>query len=141
MQAAIGVAQLHRVVEFVEKKRAIGRLYTELLNNIPNVKTQVELPWAKMVYWMYCIELDESAGCDANRMMAELSVRGVGTRPFFLGLHEQPILLDRGWYKCEHYPITERAARQGLYLPSSLNLTEAEIIHVVDQVSEILKNI
>lgn len=141
MQAAIGVAQLERLDEFVEKKRAIGAYYAELLNNISNVKAQVELPWAKMVYWMYCIELDESSGCDANKMMTELSARGVGTRPFFLGLHEQPILLAEGWYQCERYPFTERAARQGLYLPSSLNLTETEIAYVVDQVSDILTNI
>ena len=141
MQAAIGVAQLERLDEFVEKKRAIGARYTELLNNIPNVKTQVELPWAKMVYWMYCIELDESTGCDANKMITALATRGVETRPFFVGLHEQPVLLDRGWYENECYPVTEREARQGLYLPSSLNLTETEIVFVTEQVSDILRNI
>jgi perosamine synthetase len=141
MQAAVGVAQLERLDEFIDKKRAIGARYCELLNNIPNVKAQVELPWAKMVYWMYCIELDESTGCDANKMMAALASRGVGTRPFFLGLHQQPVLLDRGWYENENYPVTERAARQGLYLPSSLTLTDKEIVYVTDQVSEILKNI
>jgi perosamine synthetase len=141
MQAAIGVAQLERLDEFVEKKRAIGARYTERLNNIPNIKTQVELPWAKMVYWMYCIELDESTGCDANKMRTALATRGVETRPFFVGLHEQPVLLDRGWYKNECYPVTERAARQGLYLPSSLNLTETEIVFVTEQVSDILRNI
>lgn len=141
MQAAIGVAQLERIDEFVELKRINGARYRKLLDQIPGVKTQLEMPWAKMVYWMYCIELDESTGCDANEMMTELSTRGVGTRPFFLGLHEQPILLARGWYECEHYPVTERAARQGLYLPSSLNLTETEIVYVADQVSDILINI
>jgi perosamine synthetase len=138
MQAAIGVAQLERLDEFVEKKRANGLRYTELLNKIPNIKTQIELPSAKMVYWMYCIELDESTGFNANKMMNELSARGVGTRPFFLGLHEQPILLNKGWYESEHYPISERAARQGLYLPSSLNLTEEQIEFVVYQVQDIL---
>jgi perosamine synthetase len=141
MQAALGVAQLERIDEFVELKRINGSRYRELLDQIPGVKTQLEMPWAKMVYWMYCIELDESTGCDANKMMTELSARGVGTRPFFLGLHEQPILLARGWYELEHYPVTERAARQGLYLPSSLNLTESEIVYVADQVSDILINI
>lgn len=141
MQAAIGVAQLERLDKIVERKRAIGAHYTKLLNNIPNVKTQVEMPWAKMVYWMYCIELDESTGCDANKMMSALSSRGIGTRPFFLGLHEQPVLLNYGWYKYEKYPITDKAARQGLYLPSSLNLADTEIVYVVDQIYDILENL
>jgi perosamine synthetase len=139
MQAALGVAQLERVDEFVEFKRVNGARYCELLNQIPGVKTQLEMPWAKMVYWMYCVELSESTGWDAEKMMAELSIRGVGTRPFFLGLHEQPVLRDKGWYLNEAYPVTHKSSRQGFYLPSSVNLTQMQIEFVVDQIDDILR--
>ena len=139
MQAALGVAQLRRLDEFIEIKRVNGAHYLERLNRLAGIKTQTEKPWARMVYWMYCLELDASSGLNAEEMMAALAKRGVGTRPFFLGLHEQPILLEKGWYQGEAFPISERAARQGLYLPSSLNLKESDIDYVVEQVSEILE--
>jgi perosamine synthetase len=140
MQAALGIAQLERIDEFVEIKRVNGARYGELLNQITGLKTQIEMPWAKMVYWMYAVELDESLGWSAEKMMAELSIRGVGTRPFFLGLHEQPALCDKGWYQDEKYPVTHKSSRQGFYLPSSLNLTNEQIEFTVEQIKDILKN-
>ena len=138
MQGALGVAQLSRLDEFIEIKRANGARYVEQLNRLPGIKAQIEKPWARMVYWMYCLELDTSTGLDAEKMMGALAKRGIGTRPFFLGLHEQPVLQKDGWYRDEVFPITERAARQGLYLPSSLDLKSSDIDYVVENVSDIL---
>ena len=87
---------------------------------------------------MYCIELDKSLGIDAETMMKELGKRQIGSRPFFLGLHEQPVLQDRGLFKNERYPVTERIARQGLYLPSGMTMTEKQIDQVVDAVKDII---
>lgn len=139
MQAAIGIAQLERINEFVEIKRANGARYRALFDQVPGIKSQKEMPWAKMVYWMYCIELDESTKLNAEKMMAELFIRGVGTRPFFLGLHEQPVFRDKGWYLNEKFPVTQKSSLQGLYLPSSLNLTETQIEFVVEQIYDVLK--
>jgi perosamine synthetase len=52
------------------------------------------------------------------------------TRPFFLGMHEQPVLLERGFFHGESYPVTERISRFGLYLPSGMTLTEAQLNEV-----------
>ena len=140
MQAALGVAQLERLDEFVELKRKNGGLYSDRLSKLHGVKIQVEKPWARMVYWMYCVELDMITGLGAEAMMNELAKRDIPTRPFFLGLHEQPVFRERGWYLGESYPITERAARQGFYLPSSVSLKESDIDFVVAQVAEVLSN-
>jgi perosamine synthetase len=60
------------------------------------------------------------------------------TRPFFLGMHEQPVFHDMGLFRNEKYPVAERIARQGLYLPSGLTLTEAQLDQVVDAVRAVL---
>lgn len=140
LQAAIGVAQMDRVEEFVNIKRHFGEYYREKLSKINGIKCQVEKSWAKTVYWMYCIELDSGLGLNADTIMTELGKKGIGTRPFFLGLHEQPVLHDLGLFKGEHYQVTERISRQGLYLPSGLTLTEKQIDEVVAAVSEVLTN-
>ncbi len=140
MQAALGVAQLERIDEFVGIKRRLGEYYRDRLSNIEGVQFQIERPWAKTVYWMYCLELDEALGVTSDDVMEGLRHKGIGTRPFFLGLHEQPILHDRGLFQDEHYPVTERIARQGLYLPSGLTLTESEIDEVVAAVGSVIES-
>jgi perosamine synthetase len=64
---------------------------------------------------------------------------GVDTRPFFVGMHEQPALQRLGLFNGERYPVTERVSRQGIYLPSGMALTDAQIEEVCDAVREVLK--
>ena len=134
MQAALGVAQLERMDEIVEKKRWMGRAYTERLNGLRALQLPVEEPWARQVYWMYGVVLDETLGFDAAEFARRLAAEGVQTRPFFLGMHEQPALLDRGLFRGERYPVAERLARYGLYLPSGLAVTESQIDRVCEAV-------
>jgi perosamine synthetase len=134
LQAAVGVAQMERIEEFVAIKRRLGLYYHNKFAGVKGVKCQVEKSWAKTVYWMYCIELDTGLGITAEFMMKALSQKGIGTRPFFLGLHEQPVFHDRGLFRNERYPVTERISRQGLYLPSGLTLTESQVDEVVKAV-------
>ncbi|MDA2932519.1 DegT/DnrJ/EryC1/StrS family aminotransferase, partial [Nitrospinae bacterium AH-259-F20] len=138
MQAAVGLAQVQRVEELVARKRSIGAAYTERLCDIKVLQLPVEEPWAKNVYWMYGLVLDESTGLDAVAFAERLAERGVMTRPFFLGMHEQPVFHDMGLFKGEVYPIAERLARQGLYLPSGLPLTEEQIDTVCQAVRDSL---
>jgi len=127
IQAAIGLAQIERIDDLVEKKRWIGRTYNENLKKIPWLVLPVEEPWAKNVYWMYGIVLNESCRVDASELARQMRAQEIEIRPFFLGMHEQPVFLEKGLFKGEHYPIAERIARQGIYLPSGLTLTEKQI--------------
>ena len=139
LQAAIGVAQMERVEEFIAIKRTLGEYYRQRLSNISGVRFQIEKPFARSVYWMYSIELDETTGIDAEMMMKKLRDKGISTRPFFMGLHAQPALNEMGLFIGEKYANTERAYRQGLYLPSGLTLTRSQIDLVCNAVEDIIK--
>jgi perosamine synthetase len=130
VQAAIGLAQVEDVDRRVARKREIGRRYTTLLAGTDGMQLPVEMPWAKNVYWMYGIVLDDSLRLDASTFAERLMRRGVATRPFFVGMHEQPVLRERGLFAGERYPVTERISRRGLYLPSGLTLTDDQIERV-----------
>jgi perosamine synthetase len=138
LQAAVGLAQLERIDESVQKKRWMAAAYTERLKDVRLLQLPVEEMWAKNVYWMYGIVLDESVGMDAVEFARRLDEKGVMTRPFFLGMHEQPVFRDMGLFLDEHYPVAERIARQGLYLPSGMTLTEAQVELVCQAVDEVL---
>ncbi|MCC6545492.1 MAG: DegT/DnrJ/EryC1/StrS family aminotransferase, partial [Nitrospirae bacterium] len=79
-------------------------------------------------------------GYDAESFAGKLKAEGVETRPFFLGMHEQPVFHEMGLFKGEHYPVSERIARQGLYLPSGMTLTEEQIDEVVKAVKKVLSS-
>jgi perosamine synthetase len=138
LQAALGVAQLERMDGIVERKRAMAAAYRERLATTDALQLPPEEPWARSVYWMYGVVLHDDVGLDAAELGSRLSRLGVETRPFFLGMHEQPALLERGLFAGEKYPVTERLARRGLYLPSGLGLTEEQIERVSDAVAEAL---
>jgi perosamine synthetase len=139
LQAALGLAQLERLGQIVERKRWLGRAYTERLRDVAGLQLPVEEPWARSVYWMYGVVLDaEQTGLDARTFAERLAARGVETRPFFLGMHEQPVFHARGLFAGERYPVAERLARQGLYLPSGLGLQECELDAVCRALREAL---
>lgn len=138
LQAAIGVAQVDRIEDHIRRKRAMASGYRERLSDLPQISLPVERPWAKNVYWMYCLILADDVPFDAVEFARRLRAKGIDTRPLFLGMHEQPVLLERGLFEGERYPVTERLARRGLYVPSGLNLTEEQIDRVAAAVREVL---
>lgn len=138
VQAALGVGQVRRIEQIVGRKREIGRAYAARLGALQNVSLPVEREWARSIYWMFGLVVSEETGMDAAEVAQRLAERGVETRPFFVGLHEQPVLTARGLFAGETYPVTHRLARQGLYLPSGLGLTDEEIARVCDAVEEVL---
>lgn len=130
IQAAIGLGQVERIDATVERKREIGRRYTENLRGLAGVRLPVEKSWARSVWWMFGIVLDDATGLEASQLATRLTKRGVETRPFFLGMHDQPALQRRGWFAGESYPVADRLAKQGLYLPSGVGLTDEQVDEV-----------
>ncbi len=141
LQAALGLAQMERIDEILVKKRLIGHAYTERLKDIPGIQLPVEESWARQIYWMYGMVLDKSVGMDASEFADKLETTGVETRPFFLGLHEQPVFHRMGLFRNERHPVAERIARQGLYLPSGLTITETQVNQVSDALRGVLNHL
>lgn len=141
LQAALGVAQIERVDLLVERKRQIADQYRRALAGTPGLQLPVERDWAKSVYWMYGIVLDPDLDLPAEEFAKLLRSRGVDTRPFFLPLHQQPVLRERGFCGDDALPIAERLGDYGLYLPSGLGLSESEIAQCCDAVLSELERV
>jgi perosamine synthetase len=139
IQAAIGLAQLENIDRFVEMRRKNAHLYNRLLKGVPGVTLPVEKKWAKNVYWMYSIVLEDEFGMSRDDMMAFLRQKGVDTRTFFIPMHVQPAFKNMGLFEGEHYPVSEMLAERGLYLPSGSGLTEGQIGIVCEAVKQASK--
>jgi len=140
LQAALGVAQLERLDEFVERKRRMGAHYTELLADTPRIQLpQAHSEYADNIYWVYGLVLDDKVPFDAKEAMARLGKLGIGTRPFFWPMHEQPVFHKMGLFAGEHHPVAERIARRGFYIPSGMALTHEQMERSAAAVKEILR--
>jgi len=139
LQAALGVAQLEKIDTHIEKKRAIGRLYNELFQP---VQDQIQLPlaetnYAENIYWVYGLVANSTEQRD--RLIKHLGAQKIGTRTFFWCMHEQPVFKKMGLFEGERYPVAEKLARNGLYIPAGLGIQEEEIKTVAKEMIGELK--
>jgi perosamine synthetase len=140
IQAALGVAQLQRLDEFVQRKREVGKRYRQLLAGIRELELPVDATdYAKNIYWVYGVVLDDEVAFDAQFVMEQLTQQRVGSRPFFWPMHEQPVFRRMGLFKKMRCPIAERIARRGFYLPSGMAITDAQQCRVAAALKEILQ--
>ena len=139
LQAAVGLAQLERLDEFVARKRAMGALYNRLLGDVKGIQLPAKsTAVASNIYWVFGVVLDDSVDFDAEEAMRRLAAKGIGTRAFFWPMHEQPVFKRMGLFADERYPTAERMARRGFYLPSGLGLSNGEIERSAQALREIL---
>ncbi len=139
LQAALGLAQLERLDVFIARKRAMGARYTELLKGVDGLELMVdEAPYAANIYWVFGVVLNDHVPFDAAEAMKRLGVAGIGTRPFFWPMHEQPVLQKRGLFSGETYLVAERMARRGFYIPSGLALESKHIEQVATEVVKLM---
>lgn len=139
LQAALGLAQLERLDEFLARKHRMGARYDAAFSALPALQLPLaEADYARNAYWVYGLVLGEERSMDAEDAMRELAVRGIGTRPFFCPMHLQPVLQRKGLFEGESYPVAERLYTRGFYIPSGLGLADAEQDRVCEAVAEVL---
>lgn len=139
LQAALGLAQLERLDEFVARKRRMGQRYTALLEGTPGLQLPLaRTPDADNIYWVYPLVLTDDVPVDAKAVMKRLGERGIGTRPFFWPMHEQPVFTKTRLFAFESHPVSERIARRGFYIPSGMALTEAQIDECAQTLREVM---
>jgi perosamine synthetase len=139
LQAAIGVAQMERLPETLAKKRQIGAWYQALLRDLNGVEQLPDrVPFAENIYWVYGLVLQDSAPFEAQEAMKRLGELGIGTRPFFWPMHEQPVLRRMGFFQGIACPVAERIARRGFYVPSGVALTYGQAERVAAALHQLL---
>lgn len=139
LQAAVGLAQLEKLNEHIQLKRKMGKMYNQMLAGIK----ELQLPrptteYAENIYWVYGLVLGDGIPLDADAAMRRLQAKKIGTRPFFWPMHEQPVFRKMGLFQNETYPVAERIARKGFYIPSGLTLAEDQIAYVAECIHQIL---
>jgi len=129
IQAAIGVAQLERIDDIIAAKIKSAKLYKELLSSTKGISFQPDEDYAKTVYWLHSIIVEDDFRCNRDALMKELKESDIDSRPFFIPMHELPP------YKADGFPIASEISRKGINLPSSTLLAEEDIKRICNVIA------
>lgn len=133
MQAALGLAQLERVEELVDKKREIFSWYFSELNSIPGVIFNFENSHTKNSYWMTTAVFNEEIGITKEDIIAESEKYNISLRPFFYPLSSLPAYSNKDVNKFKkNNVIAYRTSPYGINLPSYLNIEYKDVKYVCD---------
>ena len=138
LQAALGVGNLEHIDEYIEKKLWMANLYTELLKDVVWIEIPQIQQYAKSVFWMFAILIKSNAPFSRDEFMRVLKEKGVDTRSYFYSLHTQPVLRKRFTYDDSAFPVSDDLSARGLYLPSGLAITEAQVREVGEKIHQML---
>ncbi len=142
MQAALGLAQLERIDELINRKRELFKWYQDELGGLDGITLNAEPEGTLNTYWMVTIVLHYETGLNKSQLIERLSQHGIDTRPFFHPLSSIPAYKDTKQADVARHrnKIAYRISPYAINLPSALNLTRKNVIRVCNTLKEILNN-
>jgi dTDP-4-amino-4,6-dideoxygalactose transaminase len=135
MSAALGLAQMERIEELLQKRQQVADWYGERLSEIKGVQPpQLVSETSRVSWFVYVARFDPQFDRDA--IAKRLFARRIPVRPYFLPIHLQPYMVERFGFQEGDFPVTEDLGRRGLALPFSGKMTEAQVDRVCRAVRE-----
>jgi dTDP-4-amino-4,6-dideoxygalactose transaminase len=136
--AAMGLAQLRRIYEMLQKRRNIAHMYNDGFRNI----LELETPYSseEHAWHLYVIRLNtEKLKIDRNQFIEELRTRGIGTSVHFIPLHMHPYYRNTYHYQPTDYPISFRIYKQIISLPIYSKMSSDDALQVIDSVKKVIE--
>ena len=142
LQAALGLGQILNLEKTLARKKSIGQLYDNLLQNVESVWLPLSSQDSnKNCYWVYPVVLKPELKISAREIIIGLAELGVEARPFFHPLHTQPALkplLKKNQIECMN---AEYLGERGFYLPSGVGNTDEEISFSAEALKRVIHGI
>ncbi|HEX7214165.1 MAG TPA: DegT/DnrJ/EryC1/StrS family aminotransferase, partial [Methylomirabilota bacterium] len=134
MQAALGLAQLERIDELVERKRQIFSWYQTRLRSVEGLTLNVEPPGTKNSYWMVTAILDAGLGLTKDRLIPLMEERKALCRPVFHPLSSLPAYesLSQAVEARRRNTVSYRISPLGVNLPCGMSMTAEKVDYVCD---------
>lgn len=132
MSAALGLAQLGRIDEILDRRARVAGWYNERLAAMTAVRAPYVAPeTTRMSWFVYTVRLDERIDRDA--LMAALEADGIPSRPYFAPIHLQPLYRERFGHRPGDFPVTEQVGRTTVALPFFTDMSEGQVDYVCDR--------
>lgn len=137
IQAALGVAQMEELPEFIRRKQRNYEMYRKLFEGYESGRIIEFRTGTESNKWFYSLEINRATvKLSMREIITELEKRGVQTRAIWGLINEQLPYIKEEAYRLEKAPYY---AERILNFPSSTQITDEEIRYVSDQIKEVLK--
>ena len=130
LSCALGLAQLERIDDLLEKRAQVAALYAERLADVEEVTVPTAPVRAKVSWFVYVVRLSD--GIDRERVISQLAADGVPSRTYFPPIHLQPYMRDRFGFQPGDFPVTEAVSARTLALPFYGGMAEQDVEYVCD---------
>jgi perosamine synthetase len=137
MQAAVGVAQMDRIEEFIKRRKIVFKTYDGMLDGRHNISLLPKNKWSENSYWLYTIVLNGYEDDTRDQLIIQLGYRGIDARPGFYPMH---LMNPYREFANGTYPVSSYLSANSISLPSSPRLSNKEIRHIVEIFLEELAN-
>jgi len=142
MQAAVLSGQIERRAEITSQRNSMFSTYKTGLSGISGLTFRPEAEWAEITPWVFCIGISESEfGCSRDQLIDNLAKNNIETRPFYFPLHRLPPYSELSKARGEHCPVSDRLSEEGMYLPSSTDISADELGYVIEAIKNEAANI
>lgn len=132
VQAAIGLAQLRRVPALVARRREIAARYDAAFTEVPSLAVFREPAHARWNQQTYLVRFPRADAATRDAFMQRLLDEGIATRRGIMSMHREPVYTER--FGPQHFPESEAASDQCVCLPLYTQMTDDEIVRVIDAV-------
>lgn len=140
IQCALGLSQLGRIHQIVERRRRIASFYKDKLKNVEFLRLPEELPDRRSSYHLYVLRIDFKAlKVSRESVMQFLRKRGILTQVHYIPLTHQPYYAERFGFRKGRFPVTEAYYEEALSIPIFPTLTVSDTRKVVSAVKEIYR--
>lgn len=136
VSAGVGRGQLLVIEERVEARRKIFKRYTRAFNGLQAINYQQEIEGSRANRWLTALTLPEGGKGERDRLLTELSSRGIEARPVWKPMHLQPVYRDVTFVTEEGEDVSRTFFEEGICLPSGSQMSfgqQATVIQAVRQ--------
>ncbi len=134
IQGAVLGVKLNHLDDWTTARRKVAKMYNELLSDVKQIILPKEASYAKHVYHLFVIQVEEGGKKERDNLAKYLNENGIATGLHYpIPLHQQKCFEFLGYKKGE-FPITEKIAENGLSLPMYPELEDSMIQYVCDSI-------
>lgn len=137
LQAALGVSQMHRLTQFVEKRHTISKRYNEVLKDLPVILPyQIPESYSGLHLYVIRLKLDELK-VSRKQVFEALRAKGIGVNIHYIPVHTQPYYENLD-FKLGDFPVAEAYYDSAISLPMYPDLSDDQIQYVYESLKEVL---
>lgn len=137
LQAALGVSQMHRLTQFVEKRHTISKRYNEVLKDLPVILPyQIPESYSGLHLYVIRLKLDELK-VSRKQVFEALRAKGIGVNIHYIPVHTQPYYENLD-FKLGDFPVAEAYYDSAISLPMYPDLSDNQIQYVYESLKEVL---